>query len=104
MENKLLLDVMVEIVDVQLKDLFKELQTMQFLTKPDVDLLYLQPQKLNDCCRLPCNANMMKKKLYLSLVVVGLYPNIAFILKPPKTFVEMSGGSITRENEAGEYK
>ena len=63
-------------------------------------MMYLQ----SDYNIISVNKNTSKSKLIISLLSVGLYPNIAYVLKPPKTFVEVIGGNIQRDTEAQEFK
>jgi hypothetical protein len=61
----------------------------------------------------PCNSYGCKDSLSLSsttscilnsVCVAGLYPNIAFIVRPPKKFVEVMGANIERDLQAKELK
>lgn len=42
--------------------------------------------------------------LVSAVVASGLYPHVAKIMKPPKTFIEVSGGVVEKSLEANELK
>ena len=45
---------------------------------------------------------LIKRKLLKSALCAGLYPNIAKIKRPPKRYVETSGGAFAQEHDAKE--
>ena len=47
---------------------------------------------------------VLQMALVLAVIASGLYPHVAKILKPPKTFIEVSGGVIEKSLEANELK
>lgn len=115
-EHQLTLEAMVEIVDVTYGDLVEELFKLHYLSESDRDLLIFKGTRSNGYSRnsegsgsalemdVECNRNGSKPKLVVALLTVGLYPNIAFILKPPKTFVETMGSNLERDAKLNEYK
>ncbi len=103
-DNNCMLDIMVEIVDALLFDLLTELQTMHFITMELKNKLYYGEILGKESVSFPCNRNAHKPKLLLALLKVGLYPNIAYVLKPGASFIETSNGSVRRATTSAEYK
>lgn len=40
----------------------------------------------------------------LTAICSGLYPNIAFVLRPPKRFIETSGGAVQKSTELNDFR
>ena len=97
-------DILAEIVDTLFVDFLGECEQLGFISDEERKLITRGNVSARELTGMHVNEHSNKPKLMLGLLVAGLYPNIAFILKPAVSFVETSGGAVQRSHAAGEYQ